>query len=255
MSTSRHTSLSSEIDGVTHIRGFNVTELLAKASFAEVIFLLLSGRRPNEVEAKAFNAVLVAAIDHGPLAPSADVARRVMAAGNTLQSAVAAGVGTLGDWHGGAISQAASLFQQASAKKGLESVTAQAEWVVTNGLATYKRLPGFGHRVYESDPRVRPLFDFCLAEHLPDPYIKLALAVEEKLAEVKGRRIGLNIDGAMAAILTTLGFSPTMQRGVFIIARTPGLVAQAEEQSHEPPVLRSEDEVDYTGPEVRRWEH
>ncbi len=241
----RRTRISHESAGQTSIRGYAVNDLVVNASFAEAIYLLLRGDRPTPAEAKVFSAVLVSAIDHGLLAPSADVARRVASTGNSLNTAVAAGISALGDFHGGAVDQAAALFQ---------TPNATAASVVTDGLSRYKRLPGFGHRLYEVDPRVAPLFTFTRATLAATPLLDLAEAVEKELARVKGKKICLNIDGAHAAILSQLGWPPALQRGVFIIARTPGLVAHAYEQiSDEPPVLRSEDDIEYLGPSERPW--
>lgn len=249
----RRTSLTEEINGITHLRGYALTELLTKASFVDVIFTLLIGRKPEVNESRVFSAVLVTAIDHGLLAPSADVARRVAAAGSPLQSAVGAGVSAIGDWHGGAVSQAAELFQSAGALS-VQMTPAAAQHVVTVGLHKYQRLPGFGHRVYEVDPRVKPLFDLSRQQNIAIDMIELALAVEGELAKVKGKKICLNIDGALAAVLSGLHFPPLLQRGVFIIARTPGLVAQVYEQiTTEPPIIRSQDEVKYIGQPPRSW--
>src|SRR3954467_1240961 len=89
----------------THIwlRGYDITQLMSRASFASVLFLLHKNRLPTDGEERLFNALLIASADHGSGAPSCATAR-LAASGNreSLSAAVAAGVLAIGDVHGGA---------------------------------------------------------------------------------------------------------------------------------------------------------
>jgi citryl-CoA lyase len=109
---------------------------------------------------------------------------------------------------------------------------------------------GFGHKIYkEADPRVMQLRSICEKEKFTSMFIDEALKIEKLLEKKKGKKICLNVDGFMAAVLLEMGFSPESGRGVFIIARTPGLVAQAvEEKEQEKPVRRvDEEDIIYEG--------
>ena len=108
---------------------------------------------------------------------------------------------------------------------------------------------GFGHKVYkDEDPRVKQLSAICEEEKFDSMFIDEAFAIEKALEEKKGKKICLNVDGFMAAVLLEMGFSAEAGRGVFIIARTPGLVAQAvEEKENEKPVRRvDEEDIEYS---------
>jgi citrate synthase len=59
----------------------------------------------------------------------------------------------------------------------------------------------------------------------------LALALEDLIYQKKDIR--LNVDGANAAILSDLGFTPDLGLGVFIIGRTPGIIAHIHEENME----------------------
>src|SRR5580765_3437582 len=85
------------------IRGYDVTALMTRSGFTETIFLLHRGRLPTAGETRLLDAILVAVADHGAGAPSC-AAARLAASGNrqSLSAAVAAGVLTIGDEHGGA---------------------------------------------------------------------------------------------------------------------------------------------------------
>jgi len=67
--------------------------------------------------------------------------------------------------------------------------------------------------------------------------------------EVKGRKIPINIDGLIAVLLCDFGFDALLGKGIFIIGRVPGLVAQCfEELKFEKPVRRlDEDDIEYLG--------
>jgi citrate synthase len=55
----------------------------------------------------------------------------------------------------------------------------------------------------------------------------------------------MNVDGAIAAVMSDLEWSPELGKGFFIIARTPGLVAHVHEEMGEEDFRRENGE--YTG--------
>ncbi len=222
------------------IQGEKLSELVAKGSFTDAVFLLLSGRKATGKESKIFSAMLTSVIDHGMGTTSAMASRFVMSAGNPLNTAVGAGILALGEFHGGAIEQA---------MRQLQTVT-DIEKLVDDAVAKKITLSGFGHKIYkEADPRVKQLLGICKKEGFSSKYIDLALKVEKLFEQKKGKKIVFNVDGFIAAALLEMGFSPEAARGFFIIGRTPGLVAQAiEEKEKEPPVRRvDEEEIRYVG--------
>ena len=91
--------------GPAHIRvrGHDVLDLMKEATFTDLIFLLHHNRLPSIDERRLFDAILIGVADHGAGAPSC-AAARLAASGNrqSLSAAVAAGVLTIGDEHGGA---------------------------------------------------------------------------------------------------------------------------------------------------------
>ena len=146
----------------------------------------------------------------------------------------------LGNHHGGAIEKS---MEQLSNIDDVDSF-------VETSLKDKKVIYGFGHKIYkEEDPRVKQLLSLCQKEKFTSMFIDEALKIEKLLEEKKGKKICLNVDGFMAAVLLEMGFSPEAGRGVFIIARTPGLVAQAvEEKENEKPVRRvDEEDISYEG--------
>ena len=232
------------------IRGHAVSSLMQQATFTDVIVLLHLGRLPSPGERRLLDALLIGMADHGAGAPSC-AAARLAASGNraSMSSAVAAGILAIGDDHGGAGSNAMELIARSlAAAKGDGAPAAQAaQRAVDDAVREKRRLPGLGHRVHTTDPRVKVLFDMARAEGVAGD----GIAFMEALEAEAGRRIKplpMNIDGALAAILHDLGFPPPAGRFMFIVARVAGLTAEvAEEYAREKP-MRIKFDVTYDGP-------
>src|SRR5216110_3991131 len=105
--------------GPTHlrVRGHDVLELMKEASFTDLIFLLHHDRLPSPGERRLLDAILIGVADHGAGAPSC-AAARLAASGNrqSPSAAIAAGVLTIGDEHGGAGTACMELIAGAIAR-------------------------------------------------------------------------------------------------------------------------------------------
>lgn len=241
------TNIAGEVAGETVIRGYKLTDLIGQLSFTQTIFLTLKGELPTEVEEKMLGAILVASVDHGLGAPSTTAARIVASGGNKLHVGVAAGVLALGKHHGGAIKGAAKIFQENIDQKSAEQLVADFE-------AKDKRLPGFGHKIYEVDPRTEKIVALAKDLGFGTRYIDYALAIGQELESKKGKKLPLNIDGIIACVVSEMGFDYEGANAFFIIPRVVGLSAHVQEElTQEKPVRRlSEDDLDYTGPKDRK---
>jgi len=215
-------------------------------SFAQAIYLILKGELPTEKESKMMEAMLVSVIDHGTAPPSAIAARAVASGGNSLNVGVAAGVLAFGSAHGGALEDAMKFIQE-----GVKSGKSVEE-IVKEYLENKKPIPGYGHRYYKDfDPRTKRLMDIAKELGFYGPHCRFAEGVEEEIGRQKGKRLVLNVDGAIAAVASEMGFDWRLGKGFFIIGRVPGLVAHVyEELTTEKPFskrLDEETEVEYTG--------
>ena len=237
------TSISKASSEGTTIRGYNLEELTKKLSFTETIYLTLKGELPTSKQTKMLDAIFVSSIDHGIEVSSVTVARSTMAAGNQFNSSVAAGVGTLGKYHGGAIEDCAKFLEQ--------NLDNNIKEVVKQSIENKKRIGGFGHKMYKVDPRTQTLFEIAKQNNIYGKYCKLAEEIETELESQKGKKLCINIDGAIAALILDLGFDSTLANAFFIISRTVGLCAHVhEEKTTEKPVRRLS-ESEYTGKENR----
>ncbi|MDT0319853.1 citryl-CoA lyase [Streptomyces millisiae] len=209
------------------LRGYPVERLIGRVTFAEQIWLMLRGELPTPAQGRLLEAALVAAVDHGPQAPSIAAARMAATCGVGLNSAVATGVGLLGDVHGGAGQQCMEVLARVVAG-------ADAGAVVAEFRERRAYVPGFGHRFHPRDPRRDPLL--ALVREAVDEgavagrALAAGLAIEAALAEGRSRPVPMNIDGATAIIYAELGFPPELGRGLFVLSRSVGILAHAWEE-------------------------
>lgn len=239
------TSIAGIVDGETLIQGYKLTDLMEKKNFTDAIWLELKGELPTDKERAMLDSILISTIDNGMGPPSVTNARNSASAGNPMQAAVAAGVLGVGESHGGAIEECARLLQMGlSADKLVEKVISSGD-----------RIPGFGHKVYKTeDPRATQIFEKAKSLGFFGEHSELAKAVEAKLEELKGKKIVINVDGAIAAVVSDMGFDYRLGKGFFIIGRVVGLIAHIfEEWVREKPFRRIPDEeIEYDGTPIRK---
>ena len=112
------TSIVDMEPGRIAFRGHPIQDLIGSVTFPQMIWLMTRGAPlPSQAQADLLEAALVAAVDHGPQAPSIAAARMAATCGVGLQSAMATGVNMLGDVHGGAGEQAATLYEDIAARE------------------------------------------------------------------------------------------------------------------------------------------
>ena len=235
------------------IRGYDVTDLMGRCGFADLLFLLHRSRLPSAGERRLVDAMLIASADHGPGAPSA-LAARVVASGNRRapEAAVAAGILAIGDYHGGAGEQCFALLAEgiAWARREERSLAEAAGWLVERAVSRATRLPGFGHRTHAEDPRTGVLFALAREHGVAGDGMTLIEAIRTE-ASRRIRPLPINVDGALGAVLLDLGFAPVAARFFFLVGRVAGLTAHvAEEMDRERP-MRISIPVDYDGPAAR----
>lgn len=240
------TAITNVNDGQETIRGYSLVELAKQKSFSDVIWLLLRGELPTQAESKLFGTLLTITIDHGPGTISGQAVRIAASGKVPMAAAVSAGILTIGERHGAPVDGAAKFFVENLKTQDLPALLAE--------LKSKKiRVPGFGHAVLTKDHRSETLLSVAKETGFYGSYCQLAQNLEIELNKISSKPLPLNVDGAMAALLLELGFVPGALTGIFIIARTPGLVAQATEEMTADIGLRrlSEDEIEYTGPAPR----
>jgi citrate synthase len=244
-------SITETAANTIRVRGYDVSELMEKVEFSDVIYLVLKGELPDEKTSTMMRAILVSSVDHGVTPPSVLAARTVMSAGNSLNTAVAAGVMAIGDVHGGAIEQSARIMQETAARG--EAVEELASALIRELKAAGRRMPGFGHRLHAADPRTAKMFELAESLDFAGKHVRLAVAIEQALEAASGKKLPINVDGAIAAVISDMGFDWRLGKAFFIMSRVVGLVAHAYEEKTTQRPMRPLGNANalYTGPGKR----
>ena len=231
MSAAQQTAISQVFPDRILVRGYSLVELAQARAFGDVVYLLLQGELPTGQEGRLIEVMLAMMVEHSINAPSVHAARTVASAGSPLQTAVAAGVSAIGEFHGGAGGACARLLQEAVAAAPPEAdLRAVAREIVADFRRRKQRLPGFGHRFHNPDPRAEALLALAQRWGVAGCHTALAQALVQALQEATGRSLPLNIDGAVAALISDMGFHWRMGKGLFLLARTAGLLAHVQEE-------------------------
>ena len=237
------------------VRGYPIDQLMGCISFGEMVYLVLKGELPTPQVGRLMDAMLVSSVDHGATPPSALAARTVASGGAPLTTAIAAGIMTINQHHGGAIEGCMKVLLELVAYKREKGLDAQA--AAREKLAEFRakkiRVPGYGHRVHTDDPRTRRLFALAGEAGASGEYIEMGHALRQAMLESMGKDLPMNVDGAIAAVLCELGFPTELGNGLFAISRTVGLTAQVyEEKTRERPMRRIDPtNHEYDGPPER----
>lgn len=232
-------------------RGYKQEDLIENISFSHVVYLLLKGELPTKEHGKMIDAILTACIDHGVTPPSS-MASRIVASGEVpLPTAVAAGILSIGDSHGGAIEKGAKFLQDGIKRMKHENMNIQkiAETLVSESREKKRRILGFGHRIHTSDPRTKKLFKLSDELNISGDHIELSKNIEKELETKIGKKLPINVDGAIAAIISDMNFDWRLGKAFFLLGRVAGLTAHVyEEQTEFKPMRKIFDtDVGYDG--------
>jgi len=234
------TSIIDMQPGMIRYRGYAIEDLIGRVGFPEMIYLMTRGELPHPGAVKLLGAALVAAVDHGPQAPSIAAARMAITCGVGINNAMASAINMLGDVHGGAGEQCVRLFNAIAERLGnghateqrlAEAVRAEVRVQAERGV---RHVPGYGHRFHPRDPRAPRLLELVDAAAksgvVSGRFAAIGRAIEAELAAAKGHPIPMNIDGATGVVYAELGFPPPLCRGLFALSRSVGALAHAFEE-------------------------
>jgi citrate synthase len=125
-----------------------------------------------------------------------------------------------------------------------------ARRIAAEALQSGGRMPGFGIPAHRADPRTPALLKVARENDAAGVYCRLLVAIEDELARVKGRRIPINIDGVVAALVLDLGFPLDCAAAFVMIRRSFSTLAHHLEEKAQGTTWRHvpQETVTYTGP-------
>lgn len=218
------------------VQGMDLTnDLLGKINLGDMAFLELTRRLPTLQESAVFNAMLVTLVEHG-LTPQAIAARMVyMAAPESLQAAIAAGLCGVGSVFAGGSEGAARMLQEALGRNPEGDLAAIARTVVADFRTRKTVIPGIGHTKHKPiDPRVPRLFEIATRNGLRGRPIELLLLIAAEAERVHNRSLPVNATGAIGALCCEFGFDWRLARGIAVAGRAIGLLGHLAEEIRTP---------------------
>lgn len=228
-------------------------DLIGHVTFTDHAWLLVTGRLPTPAQRRILDATLVAIAEHG-LVPSVAAARITLAAApEAIQGAVAAGLLGCGSVILGSAESAARFISGILTHLTLRDVNAATLAALIEAREARRAIPGFGHPLHKrNDPRVGRLLAIADEAGVAGRHVAVARLIEQKLPEVTGKPLVMNVSGAIAAVMLDAGFPLLAVKGVPILARTASLIAHLLEEQERPIGFIIADEgassIGYDGP-------
>ncbi|HEC80994.1 MAG TPA: citryl-CoA lyase, partial [Thermoplasmatales archaeon] len=200
--------------------------------------------------------MITASVDHGVTPPSAQATIIAASTRASYEIAVAQGIGVITDVHGGAGAKAARFFQECVEKSEKENIDPSdaAREIIKKYIVKGKRIEGMGHRIHTKDPRRDVLWKLASQTNVAGKHVELSKKISMLFEEIKGKKLPINVDGVIGAVVADMGFDPMFAKVFFIYGRTAGLSAHYFEEVTTQPKMRRINfaEAVYKGKELRK---
>jgi citrate synthase len=225
-----------ELDRI-FVRGYDLNEeLLGKISFAQMVYLMLVGRMPTAEEGRMIDTMLIVLVDHGMTTGALAARLTYHSAPEALQGAVAAAILGAGSVHLGSSEYCAQMLNDALPPESKETdLDTIAKNTVEKRLASKQLIPGIGHGIHtQGDPRAEKLFEVAQQTKVYGRYCDLLRKIGKLAEERVGRRLPVNVTGAIAGISMDMGLPWQMSKSFAILGRALGGIAHVGEEIRRP---------------------
>lgn len=207
-------------------------DIMGEMDFGTVVYLLLTGADPTPGEARIVNAILSSLMVHGTTPHAIATRLTYMSAPESIQGAVASGLLGVGDRFVGAMEGCARELQSVTEASDR---AAAIERLIADYRDRGEPFPGIGHPHFDPvDPRAERLFDLADTADIDTQHVEALTAIQAGFETETGRSLPINATGAIAAVTADMGLQPEAARGLAIISRAAGLVAEAIEERDTP---------------------
>ena len=237
------------------IRGYDLTQdLVGKITFCDMTYLMLVGRFPSDGERRMTDALLTILVEHGMVSSVVSARLCYHTAPEALQAAVASSILGAGSVHLGSSEWSAKMLVEAlPAGESQADLAAAASAVVEQYEKNKKRLPGIGHRTHpQGDPRADRLLEIARETGVYGRHCELIQQICKAAEARHGRRLPVNVTGAIGAIALDMGLPWQLTKAFALIGRTLGALAHIGEEIRRPMAeninnaIRSQMEYDFS---------
>ncbi len=219
------------------VRGYDLTEeLVGKITFSQMTFFMLIGRLPTPGQTRMTDALLTVLVEHGFVGSTIAARLTYHTAPEAIQGAVASAILGAGSVHLGSSEWSAKMLHEALP---LESREADLDAIAASVVKRYReikeRIPGIGHRTHaEGDPRAERLFAVARETQVYGRYCDLLQRIAKVAEKQQGRRLPVNVTGAIAATALDMEFPWQMTKAFALIGRALGALAHISEEMRNP---------------------
>jgi citrate synthase len=225
-----------ELDRI-FVRGYDLNEeLMGKISFAQMVYLMLVGRMPSADEGRMIDTMLIVLVDHGMTTGALAARMTYHSAPEALQGAVAAAILGAGSVHLGSSEYCAKMLSDALPPDSKETdLDGIAKNTVERLLDNKRLIPGIGHGIHtQGDPRAEKLFEVAQQTKVYGRYCDLLRKIGKLAEDRVGRRLPVNVTGAIGAISMDMGLPWQMSKSFAILGRALGGIAHVGEEVRRP---------------------
>jgi citrate synthase len=221
-----------------YCHGYDVyREMLGRASWADMIYLLLRGEAPSKWQARMLETLAVALANPGPRDPSVQAAMCGGVGGSTAAACLTAALSVGAGQSGGAREVFLAMRGWAACGDRLDDWLQACEPPPIHeptvpedgGWPTPEHPPGFDPNGVTIAGTTRQTLKVLCEGGATAPRTQWLQAHHEALANVTG--LPLAMTGLAAAALTDLGFNPAQGEMLYLLLRLPGAAAHALEQT------------------------
>mgnify|MGYP001578155498 CR=1 FL=1 len=220
------------------IHGYNYKDLIAAGSFADTLYLMLTGELPDKARSQLLETTLCAFANVGPR-------------NNAVRAATAAGVSRAFDTHVlpigmlvmggkhqgcGDLALAINFLNSQQAVPVADALKAALQTIAeaTNDKAeSASPLPGFGHYYGSHDPLAADIADCLLAIDGDWKHLQWAQAFANELNAADSQWHWLR-EGIFAAVCCDLNIPSVMAAALYQLCHAPGLIAHGFEHAGSP---------------------
>lgn len=216
-----------------HCHGYDLSELIGKRSYTDVLFLLFKGELPTAEASQLLEKLMIAFINPGPRHPATRAAMNAGIGKTDPSHILPIGLTILGGEHLGAAEiEPAIRWLRKNVKRDPDQVASE----LLDDLAREENgdihvAPGFGSHYGGIDHMVVSLAKQLLTYPAAGEVLQWADRFCRALAPVN---MGWLSTGLVASVLADLGFQPRVGGGIFQIMSAPGLFAHGIEMATKP---------------------
>jgi citrate synthase len=205
-------------------------EMLGRARWVDMLFLLLRGEAPSAPQARLLEALAVALANPGPRDAAVHAAMCAGVGGSTSAAALIAALSVGAGKTGGAreVWAAMQLFVECGSSPSAWERALRAPVSERAGIwPKSEQAPGFDPHAKQAAGIVGRALE-VLARLSPGPCLPWLLGSQGSLEIVTGHALAMT--GVVAAALVDLGFTPEQGEMLHLLLRLPGAAAHALEQ-------------------------